>query len=174
MKWEDTETPPVLLARQQNYHCRPGKHLGSYQGEPLLAFPAAHPILGLITAELPPGSLKNMGGYSCTGWRPSLENGGYFTLGNMATGGSDEMQRRRKWTDFTSMEEQSHVGRGMETLMGNGGEGNKITGRSSMHRIGHLAPPTSSVWDFKQILVCLDFASLSERWASVASLQIYT
>ena len=47
----------------------------------------------------------------------------------MATGGSEEMWSDREEMDrfqhVHQMEEQSHVGRGMETLMGKGGEGNK-------------------------------------------------
>lgn len=63
-------------------------------------------------------------------WRPSLENGGVISRwGNMATGGSEEMWSDREEMDrfqhVHQMEEQSHVGRGMETLMGKGREGNK-------------------------------------------------
>lgn len=62
------------------------------------------------------------------GWRPSLENGGLFHTGE--TWPQVEVMRCRVREEEMDrfqhqMEEQSHVGRGMETLMGNGGEGNK-------------------------------------------------
>ena len=79
----------------------------------------------------------------------------------MATGGSEEMWSDREEMDrfqhVHQMEEQSHVGRGMETLVGNGREGNKN------HWVGVQWTALDTwlhpyhLYDLKQILVCLDF-----------------
>ena len=46
-----TQKPSCSVGKTADYHCHPGKHLGSNQEDPLSAVPVAHLILGLISQQ---------------------------------------------------------------------------------------------------------------------------